>query len=239
MRLGLFTLLLCLAGAPTAFAQPSASAPAVIELFTSQGCSSCPKADALLAKYAVRSDLIALSLPVDYWDHLGWKDTLANPKNSARQKRYVKALGSGNVYTPQMVINGIAQAIGSHKADIDKAIAETSKRLNASRVAVSAANSDNRVVVEIGEGKAVAPATIWLVVVSPQVDVQIKRGENRGRVLTYHNVVRDIAPVGMWSGKSMRIELPASVMTKAGDRCAVLLQGDDGGRILGAAWMTP
>ena len=96
--------------------------PTVLELFTSQGCSSCPSADALLKSYAQRPGVIALSLSVDYWDHLGWKDTLASPKNTARQKAYAKALGTGNVYTPQIVINGVAETIGSNKSEIEKAI---------------------------------------------------------------------------------------------------------------------
>ncbi len=240
MRFGLLTVLLCMAATPAAVAQQPVPTPSVLELFTSQGCSSCPAADALLQTYAARPDLIALSLSVDYWDHLGWKDTLANPKHSARQRRYAKALGTGNVYTPQMVINGTAQAIGSQKDAIDKAIAATAKSLDTVRVTVTATSKADRVVIDIGDYAGYAartPATVWLAIVSPQVEVQIKRGENRGRVMTYHNVVRDISPVGMWSGKGMRIELPATVMTKAGDRCAVLLQAADGGRILGATWM--
>ena len=229
-----------MAAAPAAVAQQPAPTPSVLELFTSQGCSSCPAADTLLQTYAARPDLIALSLSVDYWDHLGWKDTLANPKHAARQRRYAKALGTGNVYTPQMVINGTAQAIGSQKDAIDKAIAATAKGLNTGRITVTATSKADRVVIDIGDyagNAAREPATVWLAIVSPHVDVKIKRGENRGRMMTYHNVVRDITPVGMWSGKGMRIELPATVMTKAGDRCAVLLQADNGGRILGAAWM--
>lgn len=240
MRPGLLTFLMCMAATGPAVAQQGAPAAAsVIELFTSQGCSSCPAADALMKSYVVRPGLIALSLSVDYWDHLGWKDTLASPKHTARQKAYAKALGTGNVYTPQMVINGAAQAIGSHQGNIDKALAETARKLDASRVAVAARLEGKRVVVEIGSVGPSVPATVWLAVVAPQMDVEIKRGENRGRRITYHNVVRDISPVGMWSGKAIRIDLPASALMRETDRCAVILQADDGGRILGASWMTP
>jgi|LNFM01.1.fsa_nt_gb hypothetical protein len=223
---------------PGAFAQDSARVT-VIELFTSQGCSSCPAADALLKTFSSRPETMALSLAVDYWDHLGWKDTLASPKNSARQKSYAKSLGTGNVYTPQVVVNGAWQAIGSNKADIEKAIFKASGAVSAQVVGLTAVSDTKRMTIEVGTAKDAVPATVWLAIVSPRVDVEIKRGENRGKMLAYHNVVRDITPVGMWSGKSMKIQLPLSAMMKDGDRCAVLLQADDGGRIIAAAWMTP
>lgn len=235
-------LALALVAPVTAAQQPPPAPLIVLELFTSQGCSSCPAADKLLRTFAERDDLIALSLSVDYWDHLGWKDTLASPKNTARQKAYAKALGTGNVYTPQLVIHGAAQAIGSHKADIESAIADLRNEKGRTIIDVAATSDGKRVTVDIGAapaGAAKLSATVWLAVVAPRVEVDIKRGENRGRKLVYHNVVRDISPVGMWSGKPMRIELPASVSSEPGARCAVLVQADDGGRILGATWMTP
>ncbi len=217
-------------------AQPSQQ-PLVLELFTSQGCSSCPPADVLLSKYAERSDLMTLSLSVDYWDHLGWKDTLASPKHSARQKTYAKALGTGNVYTPQVVVNGAFQAVGSNQAEIDKAIARARKASDRAPVAIKAAVDSKRVVIDVAQATAgQQSATIWLAVVSPRVEVKVKKGENTGRMLTYHNVVREITPVGMWNGKATHVELPANALMEAGDRCAVLLQAEDGGRILGAVW---
>ena len=234
----LLTWLACLAAAPAASSQ-TVQSQTVVELFTSQGCSSCPAADALLKTYTERPGFIALSFSVDYWDHLGWKDTLASPKNSARQKSYAKALGTGNVYTPQLVINGAAQVIGSNKVEIEKAVAKLRKDQAGGPVTVAAANDGKRVTIEIAAGATGVGATVWLAVVSPLVEVDIKRGENRGRTIAYHNVVREISPVGMWSGQAMRIELPANAVMKDGDRCAVMLQADNGGRILGAAWMTP
>lgn len=212
----------------------------VLELFTSQGCSSCPPADALLKAFAARPDTVALSLSIDYWDHLGWKDTLALPKNAQRQKDYARKLGTGNIYTPQVVVNGMAQSIGSNKAGIEKAIATTAAaRKNG--VMVSARNSGDRILIEIGDGSQPTPAggTIWIAIVSASVAVKIKHGENRGRTIDYTNVVRELTAVGMWSGKAMKLELPASALMSADNKCAVLLQAGEGGPILGATWMTP
>lgn len=232
------TLMASFAVASAALGQ-SATSPTVLELFTSQGCSSCPAADALLKTFTERPGVMALSLPVDYWDHLGWKDTLASPKHTARQKTYAKSLGTGNVYTPQAVIDGAVQAIGNNKAAIEKAIQQQVKAGRSPAVTLVASTDGKRVTIEIGAAGAAVPATVWLAVVAPRIDVEIKRGENRGRVLAYHNVVREISPIGMWSGSAMKIELPASAVMQPGDRCAILLQADDGGRILRATWMTP
>jgi hypothetical protein len=213
--------------------------PTVLELFTSQGCSSCPPADALLKTFVGRSGLMVLSFPVDYWDHLGWKDTLASSKNSARQKSYAKALGIGNVYTPQAVIDGRFQAIGSKKTEIEAAIAKALRTADPKPVPLEAAIHAKRMVIEVGARPSGGAATVWLAVVSPQVEVEIKRGENRGKTLTYVNVVRDITAIGMWSGAAMKIELPLSPVMQAGDLCAVLLQEDEGGRVMAAEWMKP
>jgi hypothetical protein len=240
-RASLLTALAIGLVAPAALAQ-TRSHPAVVELFTSQGCSSCPAADALLKTYAPRRDVIALSFAVDYWDHLGWKDTLASPKYTARQRAYAKSLGTGNVYTPQVVVNGAAQAVGSNKAEIEKAIFETRTEPAGAVIDVTRNQDAKRVTIDVGAALASggAPsATVWLAVVAPRVDVEVKRGENRGRTLTYHNVVRELTPIGMWSGKPMKIELPASAVMEPGDRCAVLLQADGGGHILGSAWLAP
>lgn len=224
--------------------KPDAQRPnAVLELFTSQGCSSCPAADALLRRYAERPAVIALSLPVDYWDHLGWKDTLASPKHALRQKGYAKALGTGNVYTPQVVVNGAAQAVGSNEAEIEKAIYRATKDGGLRRVSVEAKADGDKLKIEIGPsgagGAAETSGTVWLAVIEPRVDVEIKRGENRGRTLSYVNVVRELTPVGMWSGQPLKLELPSNAVLEAGRRYALIVQASDGGRIVGAAWMAP
>lgn len=213
----------------------------VIELYTSQGCSSCPPADALLRHYATIPDVIALSLPVDYWDYLGWKDTLATPRNSERQRSYAKARGDGAVYTPQVVVNGRAHVNGSNRREIDKALEAGWPKLMANQVPVRFWNQGGTVLVQAGAGTASSTqkeATVWLAIVKKSADVAIPRGENAGKSITYTNVVRELAPVGMWTGKPMQIRLARSAMMRAeADACVVLLQAGDGGPIIGAAWM--
>lgn len=214
----------------------------VIELFTSQGCSSCPTADALLQQYAQRRDVVALSLPVDYWDYLGWKDTLASPRFTGRQRGYAEKRGDGNVYTPQVVVNGMAHAVGSNKDEIDRALARTAVKLQHARVAVSARSDGKTIAIETlpsasQQGGGVG-GTIWVATVQPSVDVEIQRGENRGKKVTYTNVVRDLTAVGSWSGQPVRIEVSeVSVIKNSKQRCAVLLQEGKAGAIVGAAWM--
>jgi hypothetical protein len=215
---------------------------AVIELFTSQGCSSCPAADALLKDIAAsHKDVMALSLPVDIWDYIGWKDTLASPKNSERQRAYSRLLGSGPVYTPQMVINGVAQSIGSDAREVDMAMAKAKDTLRSKHVPVQIWPHRNSVVIEMGEAPAgvdVKESTIWLAVVQKSVDVQVTRGENAGSTLTYHNVVRELTPVGAWSGKAATIQLlRSSFMRPDIEDVIVLIQEADFGPIVGAAWL--
>lgn len=213
----------------------------VLELFTSQGCSSCPTADALLRSYANRPDIVALSLPVDYWDYLGWKDTLASPKFSHRQRAYADARGDGRIYTPQVVINGMMHAVGSHQSEIDQALVQTAERLKQDRVDLVAHSDGKTITIEAG---AIPPTsrmgggTIWLAVVQPSVEVEIRKGENRGKKVIYANVVRELAAVGMWSNKPTRIDLQESaVFQEQGQRCAVLLQEGTVGPIVAAAWV--
>ena len=213
----------------------------VIELFTSQGCSSCPPADALLTSYINRADVVALSMPVDYWDYLGWKDTLASPAFTARQRAYARARGDGAVYTPQVVINGLAHAVGSRQSDIDAAILATVKKLAALAVPLTVITTGGEIVIEAGAaagGKAEG-ATLWLAVIDPAVEVPIQRGENRGRTVAYHNVVRSMTPVGMWHGEAMKVSIdPRTIGRVKGQTCAVLLQQGANGPIIAAQMMT-
>ena len=218
---------------------PATNVPSVIELYTSQGCSSCPAADALLEMYAGRSDVVALTLPVDYWDYLGWKDTLARPKHAQRQRSYAKARGDGRIYTPQMIVNGLSHAPGSSAPEIDKAIAETSRVLEGKRVNVSLKIDGSRIRIETP--RAASPpdggdATIWLAIVQRKAEVPIRTGENRGKTLSYFNVVRELTPVGMWNGQAAHFELSRESVIGSEDRaCAVLVQSHGGGPIMGAA----
>jgi len=213
----------------------------VIELFTSQGCSSCPTADALLETYAERPDVVALTLPVDYWDYLGWKDTLASPKFSARQRAYSKTRGDGRVYTPQVVVNGLKHAVGSSATDIDHAIAVTRAKVGAARVGVIVKSANDHLVIRVEAATDTVKsneATIWLALIRRKVEVKIKRGENHGRTVTYHNVVREWMPVGMWNGAAATIKLAHhAVKQSEADGCAIIVQHGDAGPIVGAAML--
>lgn len=215
---------------------------AVVELFTSQGCSSCPAADVLLKDIAAsHKDVMALSLPVDIWDYIGWKDTLASQKNSERQRAYSRLLGSGPVYTPQIVINGVAQSIGSDSREIDKAMEKAKAVVGDKQVPLRLWPHRNSVVIQVGDAPpnvTVKESTIWLAVVQRSVDVAITRGENEGQTLRYHNVVRELTPVGVWSGKAATIQLLRSAFMRPDiEDVIVLIQEADYGPIIGAAWL--
>ena len=214
---------------------------AVLELYTSQGCSSCPPADALLKSYTQQSDVVALTFHVDYWDYLGWKDTLANAKFSARQRTYAKHRGDGRIYTPQVVVNGLAHANGSVAREIDQAIASQQSAFAKTRIAIQLRAEKTQLVIETGaapDGGEIHDANLWLAMVQPEATVNVRGGENGGRTLKYFNVVRDLTPIGMWSGKAMTVRLDRETLSQAGaEAYAVLLQSGKGGRIIGAAML--
>lgn len=221
--------------------RPTVAAPvikAVLELYTSQGCSSCPAADALLKSYTERSDIVALTMPVDYWDYLGWKDTFANPKYSARQRQYAKKRGDGRIYTPQIVVNGLHHAVGNSQRDIDHAIAEDAAHFAKGRIPIGLRLEQGRLIIEagVGQGGDVKEATIWLAMVMREAEVTVRGGENRGKVLKYYNVVRELTPIGMWTGKPITIRLERDTVKQSDtDRCAVIIQSGKAGPVLGAA----
>jgi hypothetical protein len=190
-----------------AFAEPRA----VIELFTSQGCSSCPAADKLLGELSRDPSLVTMSLPVDYWDYLGWKDTLALHGHSNRQRAYAEARGDREVYTPQIVVNGIVHVLGSDKAAIEKAIAQTRRNPAVLALPVNMAVADGKVTVSVPAAKDESSrGEVWLCPISSKVSVDIGRGENHGRTLTYHNVVRRWVKLGSWSGKAETFSMALS-----------------------------
>jgi len=207
----------------------------VLELFTSQGCSSCPAADRLLGSLARKPDVVAVSLPVDYWDYIGWKDTLASPIFTARQKAYAAALGGRHVYTPAAIVNGLADAIGSDGEAIERAIATTRGRDNALTLRIKLVDLAGHLSIEVPAG-AGGPAGVLLLRVLRARTVQIGRGENAGRSVTYTNVVRAIKQLGEWTGSPMSIEVAAPRGDDEG--YVVLLQRgapDRPGAILAAA----
>ncbi|MGE5163877.1 MAG: DUF1223 domain-containing protein [Sphingobacteriales bacterium] len=197
-------------------AVPASAEPrAVIELFTSQGCSSCPAADKLLGELSRDPSLITMSLAVDYWDYLGWKDTLALHGHTVRQRSYAEARGDREVYTPQVVINGVVHALGSDESAIEKAIAQTRRNAAVLALPVTMAVADGKVTVNIPAAQGEhGNAEVWLCPVTSKVDVQIGRGENHDRTLTYHNVVRRWVKLGEWNGKAVTFSVPLSEIPK-------------------------
>lgn len=215
---------------------------AVVELFTSQGCSSCPPADKILGDLAKDPSVIALSMPIDYWDYLGWKDTLADARFTARQKAYSHMRGDRDVYTPQVIVNGAAHVIGSDRARIEGAIKSTGKTEKVMSVPVTMSLSGKQLTVSVEAGKESTPAhgEVWLCAVSKTVTIAIGRGENRGREVAYHNVVRNLLKVGDFNGSPGTWTVPLdSVMRDDVDAAAVLVQdggSDRPGKMLGAAF---
>jgi hypothetical protein len=235
-RLAILAIATLIGVAPEANAEPRA----VVELFTSQGCSSCPPADALLGKLAHDPNVIALTLAIDYWDYIGWKDTLAIPGHANRQKAYSKMRGDRGVYTPQVIVNGSTQALGSDQADIERAIGQSHHASATLSVPVSIKVADGRLTVDAPAGKGTDEhAEVWLCPVSSAVPVAIGRGENHGRTITYHNAVRRWIRLGEWNGAAASWSISLKDLKSEGaDKAAVLLQSGSASRpgpMLGAA----
>ena len=206
----------------------------VVELYTSQGCSSCPPADTYLGGLAERDDIIALSLHVDYWDYIGWKDPYAIPESTKRQRWYARKLGMGYVYTPQMVVQGMAHTTGSNRGNVERLIRDLH---GAKRLDVQIHHADGGLKVDIAggifEGET---ARIFIAAYDAKHENNVSRGENTGRTLAHYNVVRDMVKIGTWSGKPVSMTVNSETIQMAGrDGCAVLVQSPETGRILGAA----
>jgi hypothetical protein len=226
-----------------AIIRPAHAEPrAVVELFTSQGCSSCPPADQILGELAKDPAVIALSLPIDYWDYLGWKDTLADKRFSARQKAYSQVRGDRKIYTPQVIVNGSAHVIGSDRRGIEGAIKNTQKADGVMSVPVTMTLSGKSINVSVAASKvpAAARGEVWICSISKAVPIMIGRGENRGQEVTYYNVVRNLLKVGDWNGSSASWSVPLEDISRDGiDAAAVYLQDgnrEKPGAMLGAAY---
>jgi hypothetical protein len=216
---------------------------AVVELFTSQGCSSCPPADKIIGELAKDPSIIALSMPIDYWDYLGWKDTLADARFSARQKAYSQMRGDRDVYTPQVVVNGSLHTIGSDRAGIESAINNTKKADGVMSVPVTMTQAGKQITVSVAasnKGPVAAHGEVWIGAVSKAVPISIGRGENRGREITYHNVVRNLLKVGDWNGNAGSWTVPLENISREGVDAAVVYVQDGSrdrpGPMLGAAY---
>jgi hypothetical protein len=237
---------------PAARAATTPDPVVVVELFTSQGCSSCPPADEFLAELAERKGLLVLSYHVDYWNYMGWKDPFSSPQMTQRQRAYVQALGQRYVFTPQMVVDGKAHAEGAARTKIESLLVDARKMIETKLpIRVSRAGLNE---VKVGlpaarpmtdkDKKASDPAAakpkmktgiLWLVAYDDKHTTEIGKGENRGRTLSYHNVVRSLKPVATWEGKQTDVVVNLAEEIAAGYKnCAVLLQAGEGGRILAA-----
>jgi hypothetical protein len=198
----------------------------VVELFQSQGCSSCPPADVVLNALAARPDVIALNFAVTYWDQLGWKDTFAKPAFTARQWDYAHSGGRSNVSTPQMIIGGRTAIVGSRATEVEAVIARAHADQGGPTILIGRAS------VAIPAGRVGTPATLWLVNYDPRtIQVAIRAGENGGRTLPHRNIVRELVALGTWTGTAARFRLPPAI---AGTEAALLLQAGRGGPIIAA-----
>jgi hypothetical protein len=213
---------------------------AVLELFTSQGCSSCPAADKLLGDLAGDPSLVAVSVPIDYWDYLGWKDTLASPAHSARQRAYARLRGDRQVYTPQIVVNGSTHVLGSDRSAVERAITVTDRNAAIMSVPVLVSVGGNSLNVKVAAGREHVGGEVWLCPLARSVPVDIGRGENHGRSVTYHNVVRRWLKLGDFTGTDAAWNVPiADILGDDIDGAAVLVQQgshDKPGIVLGAAF---
>jgi hypothetical protein len=210
---------------------------AVIELFTSQGCSSCPAADQLMGELATDPSLVSVSLPIDIWDYLGWKDTLADPRHTARQRAYSKVRGDREVYTPQVVVNGAYHVLGSDKVAIEHMIAKSRQNPSTLSVPVTLSVTNGTLTIALPQAaELVAPTEIWVLGLAKAVTVAIKRGENKGKTITYHNVARRWLRLDPTSGKTWTVPLEeidadgvsnAAVMVQSGtaERPGLMLGG--------------
>jgi len=231
-------------GAPSA-ASKSGPAPAVavagepvlLELFTSQGCSSCPPADALAEKLSANPDLVVISRNVTYWDRLGWKDTLGKESNTALQQDYARRglAGRNGVYTPQLVVNGAYGLVGSHASEVAPSVKQYATSDAAIRVTPGAGGGYAVALSGTGAGKA----ELVLLAVTRKVEVGIGSGENGGRTVTYPNVLRSERKVTDWAGGTASVTLAASQLKVPGaDRYALVLRQPGGGQVLAARWVS-
>src|SRR6185369_8675575 len=205
--------------------------PVVVELYTAQGCASCGEANAYVAKLAERKDVLALTFPVDYWDYLGWADTFAKPELAERQKAYVAKLSLREPYTPQVVVDGRAEAAGLKSERVEMLVREAER--------APRDPPDIRFIgprrVDVGSGRAPkGGGEVWLIRYDPrEQDVAVKSGDNRGQTIEHKNVVREVKRLGAWRGKPMAYRLPE--LTDDGLKSVIILQAGRGGRVLGVA----
>lgn len=225
-------------GAGSANAGEATMPRGVVELFTSQGCSSCPPADKALETLAREGDVVALAYHVDYWNYLGWADTLASKDNTDRQYAYARMFGRNGVYTPQAVLNGREHINGADLAGIRNQIGTMPDEGKGLSVPVDVEVKNDELRIRVGEGKG--KANIVIAYFERERTINIDKGENRGKTINYWHAVTDMETIGMWEGKETNLVLPADMLKKKkkSGGCAVLIQrmrtADTPGAILGA-----
>jgi len=231
----IFILLAVLIAGVAGAAAAQDKGPVVVELFTSEGCSSCPPADAFLGELTKRPAIVPLAFHVDYWDYIGWKDPYASPAFTQRQHDYAAALRLHMVYTPQMVVDGHTDVVGSEYADVEAAIGKAGVQPKLA-VSIEKDGAGYRVVIPAADAPPAGPAAVWLALFDSQRETRVARGENGGRMLKEYNIVRDWRQIGSWDGHALTLPLP--MPEKPGeDGCAVIVQSGPVGPILGAALM--
>lgn len=228
----------CVLAAPATAAQLRLKPAAVLELFTSQGCSSCPPADALLTQLNKRDDVVALAYHVDYWDYIGWSDTFGKKAYSDLQRAYARSQGEDRIYTPQMMVNGVTDIVGSHEGEVTRAIRRASLD-----VPVGLKADGGMLHVAIPGKQGLPESAVWLVKYRSHASVDISRGENGGRELSYSQIVTGRQVLGMWDPKTgAEFKLPVGdLLDGDSDGVAIVVQEEpDGlpGRVLGAASFT-
>ncbi len=234
---GLMALALFAVGAPfsSARAQPAGHSPIVVELYTSQGCFSCPRANRLLGEFSRERDVLALTFPVGYWDYLGWQDTYAEPEFVDRQRDFARALRFRGPYTPQIIIDGVRQ-VSAGDWDQSRAVFEEVRALPEAEGAPDASivrlpNGEVRIVIGPGVRQALSP-DIWMIAYDPgPLTILVTSGENVNRRVTHYNLVRRVQRIGAWNGAATWFE-----RSRCTPECAVLVQNPRGGRILAAAY---
>lgn len=237
MRLiALVPALLALSGQAAPSARPVKMTPVAVELFTSQGCSSCPPADALIERLSKEPNIVVLTRPVTYWDELGWKDTLGREANTILQRSYASRGGEGSgVYTPQAMVQGSAAAVGSSESKLRRLIAAEKQKPGPAIVARAATDGGRVIMIE---QDIKANTSVQLLALKSEAVVRIGAGENGGRVVRYTNVVLAETDVGRWQGGSATITVPGRIMKQAGaDRYAIILREGAAGRIVAARYI--
>lgn len=219
----------------TAAAQPPSpplvtfSRPAVVELFTSEGCSSCPPAEAYVGELVRRRDVLALTFHVDYWDDLGWRDRFSLPQAARRQRAYAKELHLAAVYTPQVVVDGTDDFVGNDRVSIDRAVAA-----HRTGVPVALTVSGTEILIDLGFGADAPVSDVILVALQRSAVTAIARGENAGRTLNEFNIVRDCRRLGAWDGRQQRLHYRLDALPPGTTDAAVLVQPMGQAPIIGA-----